>query len=50
MTAAASRNCPSIPRFQIPALKTTISPTAMSRSGAMRIALSCQAANLTPPE
>jgi len=31
------------------ALNTTTRPTAMSRSGAARIALSCQAVNSIPP-
>ena len=50
MTAAASRNWPSMPRFQMPARKTTISPSAMSSRGAMRITVSCQAPSSTPPE
>ena len=38
---AASRNWPSPPRFQMPARKATMSPAAISSSGAMRVSVSC---------
>ena len=50
ITADASRNCPSMPRFQIPALKTKIRPQAMSSRGAIRMTVSCQAESSTPPD
>ena len=39
-----------MPRFQIPALKTTMRPTAIRSSGAIRIVVSCHAANSKPPD
>ena len=50
MTAAASRNWPSMPRFQMPALNTKIRPHAISSSGAIRMTVSCQAVSSMPPD
>ena len=48
-SAAPSRYWPSYPRFQMPARKTTIRPSAIRSRGAIRTALSCQPPDATPP-
>ena len=39
-----SRNCPSPPRFQMPARKATMSPAAISKQGDIRVSVSCSPA------
>ena len=49
VTTAASRNCPSPPRFQMPARKATIRPAAISSNGAMRVKVSCSPPGVSNP-
>ena len=46
---AASRNCPSPPRFQMSARKATISPAPIKSSGAMRVKVSCSPPQVSSP-
>ncbi len=49
VTTAASRNWPSVPRFQMPARNATIRPAAISSSGAIRVIVACKPPQLKRP-